>query len=61
MTERIIVGSKVMARIISCSERTIRRAIASNRLPAWKMNGGTSPWRARRSDLERLRVQGCEE
>lgn len=61
MTDRTVSGARLMAKILGRSERTIRRLVAAGRLHAWKMNGPTSPLTARRSDLERLRVQGCEE
>jgi hypothetical protein len=56
MTDRIITGSKVIARILGCSPDTVLRLARRGDLPGcFQIGGRTSPLKVERKKLERIR------
>lgn len=52
---RDLVGTAVIARALGVSRRTVERMIARGELKAVKVRANTSPWRATREEVERLK------
>ena len=53
--ERYITGRRAIAEELGRCENTVSGMIAAGRLRAVKLNGITSPWTVRMSEIERVR------
>lgn len=54
----LIVGAKSIAYELGVSTDTVRRMLRSGKLPAYKLNGRTSPLRMTRAEADKLIKRG---